>query len=313
MLLPTLPLDLDASGTGHPPEPAAVGVEPAPAPAAAPEVAPSAAEAVLLPVGQVPDPTQPRTALDTWRALLASHLAARPNVVGAVGSIYPACTAGDIRRAALRFSRELCLPRYDLANLTATRAAWREALERIRVLVAALPWSAAYSDSERFWLGDTLALAQRLAAVDVRRNRLVNAGADGLAAAVGVGDPLTTYGDLRAYFLARRLARTDDTGWRYPETTVGDARQLVALVAVELRKVVDAPPGSATADFLVGRLDGWHRAAAAVEAARGEPADRLYADNRALWRAYRKLAIGLSVAHDVVAHQRQPWLTSVPR
>ena len=312
MHLPTLPLDIDAAGGGPPPAPDGIGVD-LPAPDAAPAVSSGAAEAMLLPAGQVPDPTRPRTALDTWHALLASHLAARPNAVGAVGTIYPACTVGDIRRAALRFSRELCLPRYDLANLTATRAAWRDALERIRVLVAALPWSAAYPDSERFWLGDSLALAQRLAAVDVRRNRLVGASADGLAQAAGVGDPLTTYSDLRAYFLARRLTRTDDTGWRYPETTVGDARQLVALVDVELRKVADAPPGSATADFLVGRLDGWHRAAAAVEAARGEPADRLYADNRALWRAYRKLAIALSVAYDLSARYRQPFATPVQR
>lgn len=294
MHLPLQPLDVRADGA----------VRPAGAVDAAGAAPVDAIPDVTLPDAPVADPTRPRTALDTWNALLTAHLAARPAAVSAAGEVYPACTSGDIRRAALRFSRELCLPRYDLANLAATRAAWRDALERIRALAATVPWGGPYPESERFWLGDTRALAQRLAAVDARRNRLVNADADGLTHAVGVGDPLTTYTDLRAYFLARRLSRTD-RGWRYPETTVGDVRQLVRLVELEVAKAVAvAPPGSDAYEVIVGRLGPWHEAAAAVKAVRDLPADRVYAGNLALWRAYRKVAIPLSVAYDLARADR---------
>lgn len=303
MHLPLLPLDVRAAAAVPAPGAAAVDA----GAAATPDVLPAALPDVSLPDAPVPDPTRPRTALDTWHALIAAHLAARPAAVSAAGEVYPACTCGDIRRAALRFSRELCLPRYDLANLTATRAAWRDALERVRALAATAPWGGPYPESERFWLGDARALAQRLAAIDARRNRLVNVDADGLTRAVGVGDPLTTYTDLRAYFLARRLSRTD-RGWRYPETTVGDVRQLVRLVELEVAKAVAvAPPGSDAHDVIVGRLGPWHQAAAAVEAARHLPVDQTYPDNLALWRAYRKVAIPLSVAYDVARADRNPF------
>ena len=304
---PLQPLDVRADGAVLAAGAAAVDAGAVAASDALPAVLPD----VSIPDAPVPDPTRPRTALDTWHALIGAHLAARPAAVSAAGEVYPACTSGDIRRAALRFSRELCLTRYDLANLTATRAAWRDALERVRAIAATLPWGGPYPESERFWLGDARALAQRLAAVDARRNRLVNVDADGLTRAVGVGDPLTTYTDLRAYFLARRLTRTD-RGWRYPETTVGDVRQLVRLVEVEIGKALAvAPPGSDGHEVIVGRLGAWHQAAAAVEAGRHLPADRTYPDNLTLWRAYRKVAIPLSVAYDLARADRNPFADRV--
>ncbi len=259
-------------------------------------------------------PAPPPTALDTWHALLTAHLAARPGAVSAAGEVFPESTVGDVRRAALRFSRELCLPRYDLANLTATRAAWRDALARVHAQCAAVPWGAVYPANEQFWLGDARALAQRLAAVDVRRNRLIDASPGGLARAAGAGDPLTTYSDLRAYFLARRLTRTDDRRWRFPETTVGDVAQIVRIVNDEVRRILAAAPaGSSARAVLDGHLEPWARIAAAVRATgRGLADDQVYPANVELWRAYRKVAIPLSVARDVAREDaRRPFVHQV--
>ncbi len=253
------------------------------------------------------------TALDVWHAILGAHLAARPSALTPTGEAYPETTLGDVRRAALVFSRELCQPRYDLANLTDTRAAWRDALARVQGTAAIVPWDAPYPSNPQFWLGDTRALAQRLAAVDVRRNRLVNARPDGLAQAVGAGDPLTTYLDVRAYFLARRLTRTDERAWRYPETTVGDVVQIVRIVDGEIARVVGTSRSPEVREFLLSHLPRWRAAAASVPAAaRTQPHDAPYVDNANLWRAYRRVSIPLAVARDATnSESRNPFTAPV--
>ena len=246
-------------------------------------------------------------AVDLWRFLMHAHLAARNAGASVDGEPYPETSVGDVRRAALRFSRALCLPRYDGANLRATRDAWRDACARVEALAAALPWSSPYPENERFWLSDTLALAQRLAEVDRRRSR----NGDGLDLAASLGDrsdALTTWQDLRAYFLARRLARHDGRGLRYPETTVGDVRQIVDLYEVDAKKVlaslVDAPEARRA---VVRQLAAWREVAAAVEdhAAR-LPATAAYPDNLRFWQATKKLALWLTTGAEV-ARERAPW------
>ena len=84
-------------------------------------------------------------------------------------------------------------------------------------------------------MSDALALAQRLAEVDRRRNRQ----RDGLDLDAFLGDrsdALTTWQDLRAYFLDRRLVRHDGRGGRYPETTVSDVEQVVRIRTGETGK-----------------------------------------------------------------------------
>ena len=253
------------------------------------------------------------TALDTWQAILAAHLAARPNAVALTGETYPETTLGDVRRAALQFSRELCQPRYDLANLTGTRAAWRDALARIQASAATVPWEAPYPSNPQFWLGDSRALAQQLAAVDVRRNRLTNVRPDGLSLAVGTGDPMTTYLDLRAYFFARRLVRVDDRGWRYPASTVGDVVQVVRIVEGEIATASRASRNPLVVELIAGHLPRWGEAAAAVNAtARVQPSDAPYHDSETLWRAYRRVSIPLAVAHEAAAEEkRNPFVQRV--
>ncbi|MBK9032135.1 MAG: hypothetical protein IPL61_12585 [Myxococcales bacterium] len=295
MNLLALPLETGADGAALPPD-----TVDAPDALAAPAVAVR--------------PAAPPTAIDTWQTLIAAHLAARPGLVSAAGELFPASTIGDVRRAALQFSKELCQPRYDLANLAATRAAWRDALARIRAQCGAVPWGAVYPDNEQFWLGDARALAQRLATVDVRRNRLVGAGPDGLARAVGTGDPLTTYLDLRAYFAARRLMRADDRGWRYPETTIADVVQIAHIVQDELRRfIATAPAGSTAREVLGDHVAQWQRVAAMIpDHARGMPRDQVYPGNAELWRAYRRVSVPLSVARDVARDEaRRPFVPQV--
>jgi hypothetical protein len=240
-------------------------------------------------------------AWDLWQGMLASYLDTRNAAVSDSGDTFPETTAGDVRKASLALSRELCLPRYDFADLTATRAAWRDALTRVHALCASVPWRAPYPENERFWLTDALALAQRLAAVDARRNAMV-ARADGVLTLVAESDPLTTWQDLRAYFLGRRLGHLDDRTWRYPETTVGDVRQVVRLLNQHVTEIVDRLPAeSHERGWLLGHVRRWRPAADAVKAhARQHHADDTYPENAAFWRASRKIAIALSTAHELL-------------
>lgn len=256
------------------------------------------------------EPPTAVTALDLWREVLAAHLAARPNAVTPAGDAYPETTHGDVRRAALVFSRELCQPRYDLANLTATREAWREALARIHTGAAGLPWDSLYPSNPQFWLGDARALAQRLAAVDARRNRLVFSPPYDLAHAVAVGDPMTTYLDLRAHFMARRLVRTGEGGWRFPDTTVGDAIQVARIVDAEIASVMRATREPLVMEFVTDRLPLWREVAAQIAAtARTVPADAPYPHNERVWRAYRRVSIPLAVAHEAATSAKSTPLT----
>ena len=240
-------------------------------------------------------------AWDLWNELFGSYLDTRNAGVSVDGEAFPETTVGDVRKASLALSRELCLPRYDFADLAATRAAWRDALTRINGLCASLAWAAPYPENERFWLSDSLALAQRLAAVDRRRNAMV-ARDDGVLSLVADSDPLTTWQDLRAYFIARRLVHLDERKWRYPETTVGDVRQIVRLLNQHVSDALDRLPATAHEHgWLLGHVRRWRPIADAVKAhARQRSGEDRYPDNAAFWRESRKIAIALSTIHDLV-------------
>ena len=228
------------------------------------------------------------------------YLASRAHGASATGEAYPETTAGDVRRVAAGFSRQLCLPRYDFADLAATRAAWREADARVTAHCRPLPWSATYPENERFWLSDALALAQRLAAIDARRNSLVESPGGVLTLLGDRSDPLTTWQDLRAYFLARRPIKSD-RGWRYPETTVGDVAQIARILDEDLRATTAiAAPGTDAARVIAARLAPWRAVARDVHAfARQHTRDAVYPDNARFWRAARSLAIWMSVGADL--------------
>lgn len=236
-------------------------------------------------------------ALDRWRTILDTFTAIRPSLVTSDGLIVPETTVGDVQRAALRFSRMLCAPCYDGANLADTRAAWRDALARMQAQVRGAPWAAVYPDNPGWWLSDTRALAQHLAEVDRRRNAIAQAPSGTITILGGRHDPLLTYLDLRAYFLARRLARSAN-GWRYPETTVRDVLEIVRIVNEDVAAVVAKLPPGATADWLLdGRIAAWEQVARRVVAtARGLPADEPHPENRRMWVEYRRVSIPLSVA-----------------
>jgi hypothetical protein len=240
-------------------------------------------------------------AWDLWQGLLGSYLDTRNAAQSASGETFPETTAGDVRKASFAFSRELCLPRYDVADLAATRAAWRDALARVHASCVAVPWNAPYPENERFWLSDSLALVQRLAAVDGRRNAM-RARADGVLSLVADSDPLTTWQDLRAYFVERRLIRIDEDKWRYPETTVGDVAQVVRLLEHHEADIVDRLPAEThERGWLLGHVRRWHSVADAVKAyARQHASDDIYPGNAGLWRESRRVAIALSTAYDLV-------------
>ena len=247
------------------------------------------------------DPHAPPTALDVWNQLLLSYLDLRNVGVSATGEAFPETTVGDVQRCVLQFSREHCLPRYDLADLGATREAWRDALARTRALCAPMAWDAIYPENERFWLSDSLALAQRLAAVDARRNAVVTSP-DGVLSVLGDrSDPLTTWQDVRAFYLARRMVRRDERGWRYPDTTVGDVVQIARVLERDVRDTVAvAPPGSIAAMALRGRLSPWRPLVRDIDdAARRATLETPFAQNARFWHVTRRLALALSVARDV--------------
>jgi hypothetical protein len=240
-------------------------------------------------------------AWDLWQSLFGSYLETRNAAVSTTGEAFPETTAGDVRKASLVLSRELCLPRYDFADLIATRAAWRDALARIHTLCASVPWNAPYPENERFWLSDSFALAQRLAAIDERRNVIVGTVGGVLTILGDRSDPVETWQDVRAFYLARRLVKTDDRGWRYPETTVEDARSLVHVLDTDVHQTVASlPSGSPILAWLVGHARRWRPISDAVTAhAREHAADALYPDNARLWHAARRIAIALSSARKV--------------
>jgi len=128
------------------------------------------------------------------------------------------------------------------------------------------------------------------------------ARADGVPSLVADSDPLTTWQDLRAYFLGRRLGHLDDRKWRYPETTVGDVRQVVPLLDQHASEIVERLPAeSHERGWVLGHVRRWRPVADAVKAhARQHDAEDTYPDNAAFWRASRKIAIALSAAHELL-------------
>lgn len=252
-----------------------------------------------------PPPPGAVTALDLWDQLFHGYFAVRNAGASASGEAYPETTAGDVRRIALQLSRALCLPRYDGASLQPTRAAWRDACARIDTLTRDRPWSDLYPENERFWLSDALALCQRLAEIDRRRNRL----RDGLDLETYLGDrsdPLTTWQDLRAFFLSRRIVRRDEEGERYPETTVGDVIQVVRVFRADADRVWRAlPPAGEARAIVAGPIEAWRQAAGTVDGhAARLPSTATYPENAAFWRATRKLALWLSTGADVAGGRR---------
>ena len=244
------------------------------------------------------------TALDAWQSLLTTYLGARPVGVSADGEAFPETTTGDVRRIALLLSRELCRPRYDGANLTATRDAWREAVARATSLCAQRAWVDPYPENERFWLSDALALAQRLSAVDVRRNGLITD--EHGSPVLMVGDrvaPLTLWGDLRQFFLGRRTLRRSATAgrFRYPDTTVGDVVQVATIFDDATKR---------TAAFATPRRDLrqrydaatalWRTASQRVASvAKDRAALEVYPENERFWlRDTKRLATWLSVLRE---------------
>ncbi len=248
-------------------------------------------------------------AFDLWQGLLGSHLETRNAAASTSGEAYPETTAGDVRRASLALSRELCLPRYDFADLTATRAAWRDALTRVHALCARVPWSALYPENERFWLSDALALAQRLAAVDARRNGITHDAANDLQLVGDHSDPIALWNDLRQFFLARRLVRrgTKATrggeGFRYPETNVRDVAQVVQTIgaaSAQAAPLLGQHPELRTRYERLARA-WWDTVERVSQQSEGRARGDVYPDNERFWLAdTKRMALQLSVLRDAV-------------
>jgi hypothetical protein len=241
-------------------------------------------------------------AYDVWQDLLTSYLDTRNVGVSDVGEAYPETAVGDVKRAMLVLSRELCRPRYDFANLIAARAAWNDAVARATAVCSQLSWNDLYPENERFWLSDALALAQRLAVVDTRRNAIVE-DHQGLIRMLGERtDALTTWNDLRHFLMRRRSCRVDGRGMRYPEATIGDVLQVTQILDEELHRVVELL-GDAEAPYgWYGTVRGWREALARVgAAARGRVLESTYIDNERFWRDSKRFAIRLSAYRDLLA------------
>jgi hypothetical protein len=242
-------------------------------------------------------------AWDLWGELFGSYLDTRNAGVSASGEAFPETTVGDVRKASLALSRELCLPRYDFADLAATRAAWRDALARINGLCATLPWATVYPENERFWLSDSLALAQRLAAIDARRNGIELNERGGLALIGDHSDPIDLWQDLRQFFLARRLVRRGTKavrggqGFRYPETTVRDVAQVNQVFGAAS---ANAAPLLRAHPDLRSRYDAlartwWDVLDRISKHSSGLAHDETYPDNEGFWlRDTKRMAIKLS-------------------
>lgn len=167
--------------------------------------------------------------LPLWHALRSQYQTVRPVTFAPDGESYPETTAGDVRLASIHLSRALCNPRFDHAQLTDARAAWRDALARAAAIVARIGWSAPFPANRRFWLSDSRALAQQLGAVDARRNGITAvAGQPRVAGAYP--DLAVLWNDLRHWYLERRIVRRS-RGLPYPETTVADVREVVRVLS----------------------------------------------------------------------------------
>lgn len=231
------------------------------------------------------------TALDFWQSLLTSYLDVRNVGVSGADEAFPLTTAGDVQRTAMQFSRQLCLPRYDFADLRVARDAWRDAFTRARSLCADVDWNEVYPENERFWLSDTLALSQRMAAVDNRRNAFI-VDASGLLSVTDTSDdPLTLWSDLRQFYADRRGWRRDHQKLRVPLTLVRDIASVVAIVHAAMLE---------TLGHLVGepQLLELHRRAArqwllavdvVSERSRGLQPTDVYPANADFWRAAGRL------------------------
>lgn len=242
-------------------------------------------------------------AWDLWQGLMTGYLDTRNAAASASGESFPETSVGDVRKASLALSRELCLPRYDFADLASTRAAWRDALARIDGLCAGLSWAAPYPENERFWLSDSLALAQRLAAIDARRNGIELNERGSLALIGDHSDPLDLWQDLRHFFLARRLVRRGTKavrggeGVRYPETTVRDVAQVTQTLGSASAHAVPllrAQPELRTHYEALAR-SWWEVLDRVSQHSKGRSNNDAYPDNEAFWlRDTKRVAIKLS-------------------
>lgn len=242
--------------------------------------------------------------LPLWHALREQFQAVRPVAITVDGEPYPETTAGDVRLASVHLSRALCHARYDHARLTEVRAAWRDALARVAATLARVGWDGHYPDNRGFWLDDARALAQQLGAVDARRNGIT--AVDGRPRVAGTYRDLSVLlDDLRHWYLERRFVRRS-RGLRYPETTVGDVREVAAMLSqhagVDPARSFDERVASVSGRLFTAAIqDGgqassprrarWHQAVAAWRAAlaridglAGERSDdATYPDNPRFW------------------------------
>jgi hypothetical protein len=244
------------------------------------------------------------TALDTWHGLLTSYLDIRNVGLSDTGEAYPETTAGDVHRISMLLSRELCMPRYDFANLATTRAAWRDAVVRTSMLCDRVAWRDPYPENERFWLSDSLALAQRLAVVDTRRSAIVDDHHGLIRVRGDRADALTTWNDLRNFLLQRRPVRTDQQSHRYPDATVGDVVQVAQFLNEDLHRTTALIGDRAVPIHWQFEVRRWRQALArVVDTARGHKFDETYADNERFWRDSRRFAIRMSVYRDLLTPQ----------
>lgn len=244
-------------------------------------------------------------AWDVWQHLFGTYLGTRNAGVSLSGEVFPETTAGDVRAASLVLSRELCRPRYDFADLAATRAAWRDALARVHTQCGAVPWAAPYPDNERFWLGDAQALAQRLAAADLRQGGVALDAAGALHLTGDHTDPLALWQDLRQFFVARRPVRRGvghhTQGLRYPETTVRDVAQVAHVLteaSARVAPLVRVHPALRARHARA--VCAWHDAVERVaREAAGQGLEDRYPANERFWLVdAKRLALHLSVLRD---------------
>ena len=225
--------------------------------------------------------------LPLWHALRSQYQALRPVIVAPEGDSYPETTAGDVRLASIHLSRALCNPRFDHAQLTDARAAWRDAIARAAAILARIGWNAPFPDNRRFWLSDSRALAQQLGAVEARRNGIT--AVDGRPRVAGAYPDLSVlWNDLRHWYLERRFVRRS-RGHKYPETSVADVREVARL----LTQYAGLDPSRPYEERLAA-VGGQLMSAAVVGRRRIAPLVARWNDATARWRAVQSRIEGLA-------------------
>lgn len=112
----------------------------------------------------------------------------------------------------------------------------------------------------------------------------------------GYPDAHDLYSDLLTFFAAQRAMKTNALGRKYPETTIADVRQVVALFDERARRADRSALG------MKGVLNAWQlyvAAHASEKALASQERTATFADNDRLWtHELRRLAIRLSAERD---------------